>query len=277
MLFPLSIDVQHRTRTKIEILAVKLLRLVTEGREVMVDQIEKRFFSVTPTPSRLVQIYMSKQMPASKVLPAPWLLTAEGFYLRWMRETATMLPDAVVLVQRTPAPSKSKKRTSGGFFDNCDDSDDLEAPLDDSTDDPVLIEIAHWSLISVETIKQFTDQDQLLNEFALVFFLREQFPIHYLLFKRLAAHLPHEGNAESTFSLSGSLSNDNTQTSPDFLSICTRINKNKEVCSPSRDILWKAYKHRYGKLKEDDEFDDAPDSGSEDVAYESDGSRDDDE
>ena len=98
-------------------------------------------------------------------------------------------------------------------------------------------------------VSTLMDVDGLVDEFALMFSLRERVPIHFVLFKRLAADLPHEGNAESTFSLSGSLSSDNKCSGPSALSTLVRINRNKAVCHPTRDATFKAYRSKFGKVR----------------------------
>ena len=90
----------------------------------------------------------------------------------------------------------------------------------------------------------------LVDEFKLIFSVREELPLHTLLFKQVSSHLAHEGNAEETFSLSGKLSNDNTHTQPGFLATLVRINKNRSRCDPSASDILKGYKKKYGKLPE---------------------------
>ena len=65
--------------------------------------------------------------------------------------------------------------------------------------------------------------------------------------------MPHEGNSENTFSLSGTLSNENTHTQPDHLSRMVRINKNKGVCKPTHQVLRKKYHGRYATSYELDD------------------------
>ena len=43
-------------------------------------------------------------------------------------------------------------------------------------------------------------EEGLLNEFAMMWKLREAFPLHYIVFKQTASHLPHEANVEQIFS-----------------------------------------------------------------------------
>ena len=49
----------------------------------------------------------------------------------------------------------------------------------------------------------------MLNEFALMFDARVDFPLHYITFRRCGVAKPHEGNTENMFSLSGQLSDRN--------------------------------------------------------------------
>ena len=110
-------------------------------------------------------------------------------------------------------------------------SDEEETPIET---DPVALEVSKWSKLSNDATASFMDKDGILNEFDFVFSVRNVFPLHFCLFKQLAAHLPHEANAETTFSLSGSLSNENTCSNPDFMSALVRINKNKKGSNPTR-------------------------------------------
>ena len=44
------------------------------------------------------------------------------------------------------------------------------------------------------------DDGSLLNEFALMWELRERFPLHFIVFKQTACHLSHEANVEQVSS-----------------------------------------------------------------------------
>ena len=274
VLFPEAIAYKDRRRKPATLSAENLHMLVVEGRREMVTQLTTRFFTHIPSEARLVQLWISKQMPATKVLPEDWVATAEAFYFKWLRETAAIIGAPVR--RSPPRQSKKKRRTSGGGFFDPDsesdhDADDAAADgeEEDAESDVVLVEVAKWKTLSSETIKPFMDRDGLLDEFKLLFSLRDQFPIHFTLFKRLASDLSHEANAESTFSLSGSLSNSNTQTDPSFLSTCVRINKNKDVFNPESATVFKAYRHKFGRVMDedvvvsDDEQDKAVESGEE--------------
>ena len=43
---------------------------------------------------------------------------------------------------------------------------------------------------------KFVTKQGLLNEFAMMWALRETFPLHYVVFKQTACHIPHEANVE---------------------------------------------------------------------------------
>ena len=64
-------------------------------------------------------------------------------------------------------------------------------------------------------VKYVVDGDNLLNEFHMMWELREQFPLHFIVFKQTACHLCHEANVEQVFSRAGMLSDPNID--PEFL------------------------------------------------------------
>jgi hypothetical protein len=244
--FPETLSVKDRVRKTAQVESSALSAMVVEGRKEMIAQLDKRFFSTPPSDPRLVQIWMSKQLPATKCLPEGWQQIAEAHYLKYLRETADVIDQAC---ERTSPRLKAKKRarTSAGFFDGCA-SDDNELAQEAVEDDKVTLEIALWKGIDTADVKAFMDVDGLVDEFAFIFSVREKVPIHFALFKRLAADLPHEANAESTFSLSGSLSNDNKCSRPDALSTFVRINKNKAIFKPTPEATYTAYRSKFGKV-----------------------------
>jgi hypothetical protein len=83
-----------------------------------------------------------------------------------------------------------------------------------------------------------------LNEFAMMWAVRDSFPLHYTVFKQYASHLPHEANVEQLFSRSGNLSDPNID--PDFLAALTSISVNKKVYKPAvsdiKDMFFKLYR-----------------------------------
>ena len=58
-----------------------------------------------------------------------------------------------------------------------------------------------WKYVAPEEIKEYRCPDGLLNEFKMFWHLRHRFPLHFLVFKQIACHLPHEANVEQYFCL----------------------------------------------------------------------------
>lgn len=107
----------------------------------------------------------------------------------------------------------------------------------------------------------------------LVTALKERFPLHYIVFKQAACHLPHEvccpapppsratphrplvpsptlllccalqANAEELFSRAGNLSDPHMDAH--FLSVLTSIGKNKQVYKPSVSAIKEKYYTKY--------------------------------
>ena len=61
-------------------------------------------------------------------------------------------------------------------------------------------EANRWALLQrCETTRlhtKFFDSDGLLNEFEMMWDLRERFPLHFFVFNQTACHLAHEANVE---------------------------------------------------------------------------------
>ena len=101
------------------------------------------------------------------------------------------------------------------------DEEMLQARAANTGFDPVVDEIERWARVPPEHYDSFYDDDgQLLNEFEMMWSLRERFPLHFFVFKQVASHLAHEANVEQVFSRAGGLSDPNID--PLFLSARTR-------------------------------------------------------
>ena len=81
--------------------------------------------------------------------------------------------------------------------------------------------------------------DALLNEFKMMWALRESFPLHFIVFKQTACHLPHEANVEQVFSRAGLLSDPNLL--PAHLATLVKVGFNKKAFVP----LLSAIKDKY--------------------------------
>lgn len=59
-------------------------------------------------------------------------------------------------------------------------------------DDVVTDEVKRWSLLSQDKVNEFIDgATGMLNEFALMYDVRALFPLHYLVFRQVSAHIAH--------------------------------------------------------------------------------------
>jgi hypothetical protein len=73
-------------------------------------------------------------------------------------------------------------------------------------------------------------EDGLLNEFKMMWELRESFPLHFTVFKQTACHLSHEANVEQVFSRAGLLVDPNLL--PSHLSTLVMVGFNKNAFKP---------------------------------------------
>ena len=76
------------------------------------------------------------------------------------------------------------------------DSPSTGAQDDDGENDPVFDELKRWEGMGSKEYSKFVTKQGLLNEFAMMWALRETFPLHYVVFKQTACHIPHEANVE---------------------------------------------------------------------------------
>ena len=61
--------------------------------------------------------------------------------------------------------------------------------------DPVLEERRRWDGMGAREYARFFDNKTgLLNEFQMMWALRHEYPLHYILFRQTACHMSHEGN-----------------------------------------------------------------------------------
>lgn len=226
--------------------------VVTTTRKVMAEELTDRVFhgleDRRPSNARLIQAYMSKQMPSSQYLPEAWNAHARTLYLQALRE-AHNISRGVTRSSPSRAAKKPKAPVGGMLFRGAqlkpsapDSPATAHEPNNDTTVDPVLDELRRWDGMGIKEYEKFIGDDGLLNEFAMMWALRKSFPLHYILFKQTACHLPHEANVEQIFSRAGLLSDPNLD--PDHLVTLTKIGFNKFACNPSV----KAIKDKYYEL-----------------------------
>lgn len=250
--FPKGMSVLERKRSRAVLRADSIHPMITIARKTLIEEIDSRFFQSMPSEARLVQLMMSKQANTN-VLPREWIDQGSAFYIAWLRRAA----DALKLATRVSPHRTAKKRISSNLFDGI--GADQHTPQSSSTvaadadatgagSDIVVNEHRRWSALSQDIITPFVDQKTgMLNEYKLISSQKKEFPLHYFVFRQTCVHISHEANVESTFSLSGSLSHENTHTGFDFLSKATRIQRNKNNHMPSPKAIWEEYLSKFNK------------------------------
>ena len=105
----------------------------------------------------------------------------------------------------------------------------------EAASDVVAEEIELWNFLSPESYSEYYDEDGLLNEFEMMWALRDRFSLHFVVFKQMATHLAHEANVEQVFSRAGLLSDPNINA--DYLARLVMVSVNKKAFRPSlKDI-----------------------------------------
>ena len=75
--------------------------------------------------------------------------------------------------------------------------------------------------------------------------LRDEFPVHFTVFKQCASYLHHEAYVEQIFSLAGRLSNPNLD--PHRLPMLVRIHCNQKTFMLSKQAIRERYFRKYRK------------------------------
>ena len=86
------------------------------------------------------------------------------------------------------------------------------------------------SCSALRPLHEHVTSDGLLNEFKMLWHLRHRFPLHFLVFKMTASHLPHEANVEQYFSRAGAISDPNMD--PEYLGKLVTVGVNKSRFKP---------------------------------------------
>ena len=166
-----------------------------------------------------------------------------------LREVATAAAKiAGIGLKRSP---RKKQKTSAGsrsLVRNVSDDEDNDGPeLTTDKSDTVTEEAARWAALDKNIVREYVDNDGIVNEFALVYNLRQSFPLHYIVFRQTAAHLPHEANSEQLFSRAGTLSDDNGKMDPHRLAVWTSIGVNYSTYKPTDEEILTRYLLKFSK------------------------------
>lgn len=254
---PQTAEFKHRVRSRS--VETALAPIVT-ARQILADELHARLFLNRPSNARLVQAFMSKQADANDWMPMEWQPIARGEYQRMLRKIHTRLANdqgkSVAGSANAPGSNKRKanaispprlfsKRKSSLSDSAPSASIDATVCNRDGGDDEVTLEIKQWAALGDDTINEFTEDNGLVNECALMWEMRNRFPLHFILFKQLGGHLPHEANTESTFSMAGNLTD--TSITPSHLARLVYIRKNMEVYKVQPEEIYKIYLNNYSK------------------------------
>ena len=138
------------------------------------------------------------------------------------------------------------------------DSPSTSAQDDDGENDPVFDELKRWEGMGSKEYSKFVTKQGLLNEFAMMWALRETFPLHYVVFKQTACHILHEANVEQIFSRAGLLAN--ARLDPSYLALLVRVGFNKKSYKPTVRVTKEKYYDLFRGKEED--LEGAPGSSS---------------
>ena len=227
--------------------AEDLDEMIGTARNIMKDELQLRFFTERPSNIRLVQCYMSKQLPMVEWAPPSWVPLAKALYVRMLRSAVTIAGIGMRLSPRKKQKPAASSSTGGLFRHRTvvqEEAGDIETVQDF---DAVTDEISRWETLDKSLISEFTDSAGLVNEFALLYKLRTSFPLHFTIFKQVSSHLCHEANTEQLFSQAGKLSDDNGKMDPYRLSVWVSIAANSKIFKPSTQAILERYMAKFSK------------------------------
>ena len=197
---------------------------ITLARELLMDELQKRFFDARPSDAAMILMHMTKQgLRTSQYLTALQVDLARTIYLKWLRNAHD------VLRGKSPVPLRTSPRKPSKLFRAAYNEPD-DVGFDEVTD-----EVARWESLKSNEIECFRKTDGLLDEFALVWVMRLRFPLHFFVFKQTAAHLPFEANVERVFSVAGYLSDPCRHA--EHLVDMVMAALNRKACDPSIEAI----------------------------------------
>jgi hypothetical protein len=126
-------------------------------------------------------------------------------------------------------------------------------------EDPVVSEAKRWAELPEAEVAKCTGSDGMVDEFKLHAALKNQFPLHYDVFRQTASHLPSEGNSEQLFSQAKHRADPNRTASN--LRLLTKTAANKHKYKPAVAAIWKRYQEKYKGLPTHYGSDGGSDSG----------------
>ncbi len=238
---PSSLKLKDRERARVTRRATDLSSLTTIARDVLKDELQTRMFDARPSNLRLVQCFMSKQEDCKTFFKPEQYELARTLYLTALREAAIISGKVASGAGNLSAPPAKKQknmlfrgRSALPALDVAVDSSEM-----DNQGDVVQNERQKWENLPKARLQPFYRDDGLLNEFMMFWKLRLEFPLHFIVFKQAASHLPHEANCENVFSRAGHMSDPNLD--PSYLGILTTVGVNKASYKPPVSEIRRKY------------------------------------
>ena len=177
--------------------------MIDTARSVLKSELQARFFDNRPSNARMVLCFMSKQMPCKQYFTPAQLILSETLYKGALRDAVQLVAFDATSKTRTSPQKKAKfakpvEPSSMLFRGAFEEDEETTTAADQGDFDVVIDEIKRWGFVTPDELKEFRCSDGLLNEFKMMWRLRHRFPLHYVVFKQLACHLPHEANDTSS-------------------------------------------------------------------------------
>ena len=102
--------------------------------------------------------------------------------------------------------------------------------------------------MSHDRIEPFTDDQGLINEFALMYNVKDSFPLHYIVFKQTAVHIPDPARGECRAGLlHGWQAGVCSHSDPRHLARMVMIACNKKIYKPESKNLLSKYFQKFSK------------------------------
>lgn len=100
--------------------------------------------------------------------------------------------------------------------------------------------MGRWEQLAADEIDKYQAANKMLKyEFNMAWDLHDHFPLHFMVLKQTAVHLPHEANVEQIFSRAGLLTDPNID--QDYLATLVVVGCNKKAFKPSCDAIKAKY------------------------------------
>jgi hypothetical protein len=131
--------------------------MIHNARRVLKQELQTRCFTLRSSNSRMVQLYMSKQMVAKGMLTNDQYELARILYRQWLRKANSI----VQLPTREGSTSKKQKMGGPSLFRGASLVEGLEGSPAARTQsdglDPVTDEIERWERLSLDSFSEFVD------------------------------------------------------------------------------------------------------------------------